>query len=87
VKQRVANPNRFLNKVAIVTGVSAGIGRATGEELRHEGASVVFTGIEPEPGAEAERELTHGISCAFLLGDMAEEPFATRIVRPQFSCC
>lgn len=57
MNQRKAIPNRFSGKVAIVTGGSAGIGRATVEELCREGASVVFTGIEPEPGAETEREL------------------------------
>jgi NAD(P)-dependent dehydrogenase (short-subunit alcohol dehydrogenase family) len=81
VSQRKAIPNRFSGKVTIVTGGSAGIGRATVEELCREGASVVFTGIEPEPGAETERELMQaGCHAHFLLGDMAEEGFATRIV-------
>ena len=79
--QRTAIPNRFLGKVAIVSGGSAGIGRATVDELCREGASVVFTGLEPGPGAEAAQELMNaGYHAHFLLGDMAEEAFAARIV-------
>ena len=79
---RKAIPNRFSDKVAIVTGGSAGIGRATVEELCREGASVAFTGLESDQGAEAERELKRvGWKAFFLHGDMAEDVFATRIVK------
>lgn len=73
--------NRFAGKVAIVTGGSAGIGRATVEELCREGASVAFTGLEPEQGAETEKELKEaGWNALFLHGDMADEAFSVRIV-------
>jgi NAD(P)-dependent dehydrogenase (short-subunit alcohol dehydrogenase family) len=79
---REAIQDRFSCKVGIVTGGSMGIGRATVEELCREGASVVFTGIEPELGAETERELLDaGCRVLFLAGDMAEEAFSRSIVR------
>jgi NAD(P)-dependent dehydrogenase (short-subunit alcohol dehydrogenase family) len=81
VKTRKPIQNRFAGKVAIVTGGSAGIGRATVEELCREGASVVFTGLEAEQGAETQRELSDsGFNTYFLAGDMAEEAFAAHIV-------
>jgi len=81
VNYRKEIPNRFMNKVAVVTGGSAGIGRATVEELCREGASVTFTGLEPDQCAETEGELlAAGWKVQFLAGDMAEEAFATRIV-------
>ena len=74
--------DRFLGKVAIVTGGSAGIGRATVDELCSEGASVVFTGIEPEIGEQAEKELSVvGSPVLFRHGDMADPEFPARIIR------
>jgi NAD(P)-dependent dehydrogenase (short-subunit alcohol dehydrogenase family) len=85
VSDRNAIRNRFAGKVAIVTGGSAGIGRATVEELCREGASVLFTGLEPDQGEDAEREfLNSGWNAAFLFGDMAEDAFAARIVEETF---
>jgi NAD(P)-dependent dehydrogenase (short-subunit alcohol dehydrogenase family) len=82
VRQRKAIPNRFAGKVAIVTGGSAGIGRATVEELCREGAAVVFTGLEADEGTQAERELKEaGREVLFLAGDMAETSFVKETVQ------
>ena len=82
MRQRTPISNRFNAKVAIVTGGSAGIGRATVEELCREGASVAFTGLEPEQGAPAERELKQtGYNVLFLAGDMADDAFRERTVK------
>jgi len=79
---RKSIPSRFSDRVAIVTGGSAGIGRATVEELCREGASVVFTGLEADQGMEAERGLKDaGWEALFLHGDMAEDVFVKRIVK------
>lgn len=43
--------------VALVTGATAGIGRATALALASGGATVLITGRDPERGAAAQREL------------------------------
>jgi hypothetical protein len=82
MKQRTPIPDRFKGRVAIVTGGSAGIGLATVHELCREGAKVVFSGIEPDLGAEVERLLRHEeYDVLFVGGDMADESFCASIVR------
>jgi len=78
--------DRFSGKVAIVTGGSIGIGYATVEELCREGASVLFTGLEPDLGAKAEKQLlTAGWRGWHLDGDMADEAFPAQIVNEAIS--
>ncbi len=45
--------DRFHGKVAVITGASRGIGRATAQRLVDEGARVCITARKPEPLAEA----------------------------------
>lgn len=72
--------SRFQNKVALVTGGAAGIGRAVVDELLKEGAKVAFTDLSPN-GETAAAEL-RGISpeVQFLKGDMADEEFCRSAV-------
>lgn len=72
--------NRFQNKVALVTGGAAGIGRAVAEELLKEGAKVAFTDLSPngEPAAAELRGI--GPEVLFLRGDMADEGFCRSAV-------
>jgi NAD(P)-dependent dehydrogenase (short-subunit alcohol dehydrogenase family) len=80
--QRKPIQDRFFGKVAVVTGGSAGIGRATVDELCHEGASVVFTGIEQDVGEQAEKELSiAGWPVLFRHGDMADSAFPAQVIR------
>ena len=71
---------RFANKTAVVTGGSAGIGKATTEEFLKEGASVVYTGIS-ERGLEPQKNWTKaGYNVKFLRGDMGDSAFCRRTV-------
>jgi NAD(P)-dependent dehydrogenase (short-subunit alcohol dehydrogenase family) len=73
-------PDRFKNKVAIVTGGSSGLGRAIVEELLKEGAKVVFTGLS-DAGVATEAELRRaGWESMFLRGDHADEVFCREVV-------
>ena len=45
-------------KVALVTGGTSGIGKATAKLLSENGANVVITGRDKDRGIEAEKEIS-----------------------------
>ena len=54
--------NRFEDKVALITGGSSGIGRATVERLIAEGATVVTTASSAESAARTQAELGDAVT-------------------------
>jgi len=81
MKNREPIKDRFKDKIAIITGGSSGIGRATVEELCKEGARVAFTGIS-EIGVATAKQLTDdGYEVLFCRGDMAIERFCRDVVQ------
>lgn len=78
--ERKPVPDRFKDKVAIVTGGSNGIGRSIVEELCKEGCSVAFTGIS-DAGVTTQKEmLGAGWDVLFRQGDMSDENFCKEVV-------
>ena len=72
--------DRFKERVAIVTGGTAGIGLATATELVKEGAAVTITGL-PQDGSAAKDEISQrGGDVLCLLGDMADDAFCQQVV-------
>jgi NAD(P)-dependent dehydrogenase (short-subunit alcohol dehydrogenase family) len=62
---------RLQDKVAVITGGTSGIGRATAVLFAAEGATVVFTGRNEERGGEVEDEIrTAGGRARFVLADV-----------------
>jgi len=80
MKERKPLKDRFKDKVAIITGGSSGIGKATLEEICKEGASAFFTGLD-ECGYQVATEMTDaGFNVGYSQGDMADEQFCKDLV-------
>lgn len=67
------NQSRFANKIALVTGASAGIGKATALAFAREGAKVVLSDITPEGEGVAAQIREAGGEALFVRCDVAEE--------------
>jgi meso-butanediol dehydrogenase/(S,S)-butanediol dehydrogenase/diacetyl reductase len=75
------NMNKLLNKVAIITGTTSGIGKATARLFAEEGADLVITGRRAELGQRVENELKDlGTRCLFVKADHSQAHDCSRVV-------
>lgn len=72
---------RLASKVALITGGTSGIGRATAELFAKEGAAVAFTGRSEERGQEVAREIEElGGRALFIRADVRSSEDCRRSV-------
>src|SRR5204863_6288868 len=68
------NNNRFSGKVALVTGGTSGIGKATAIEFARAGAKVVLTGRREKEGTQVVAEIKKlGADAEFVCTDVAKD--------------
>ena len=72
---------KLANKVAIITGATSGIGKATALLFSDEGADLVITGLRVELGQRLENEIRQkGVRCVFVETDHCQAGDCSRAV-------
>ncbi len=72
---------RLSGKVAIITGATSGIGKATALLFAEEGADVVITGRRVDLGQRVESEIKQrGVRCVFIQADHSQAEDCSRVV-------
>ena len=75
--------SKLKNKVAIITGATSGIGKATARLFAEEGADLVITGRRAELGQLVEEELQQlggRTRCVFVKADHSQADHCSRVV-------
>jgi len=73
--------SKLSGKVAIITGATSGIGKATALLFAEEGADVVITGRRAELGTRVEEEIRQkGARCVFVQADHSQADDCSRVV-------
>ena len=68
-------------KVAIITGATSGIGKATAVKFAHEGAVTYLVGIQKKEGEELEKQLrSEGYNAVFIEADVSSSKDTDRVV-------
>ena len=77
---------KLSNKVAIITGATSGIGKATALLFADEGADLVITGRRVELGQRLENEIKQkGVRCVFVEADHRQAGDCSRVVERALS--
>ncbi|MEP0804378.1 MAG: glucose 1-dehydrogenase [Chloroflexota bacterium] len=72
---------KLSGKVAIITGATSGIGKATALLFAEEGADLVITGRRAELGKAVEAEIRQrGVRCVFVQADHSQADDCSRVV-------
>lgn len=69
------------NKIALITGGSNGIGKATVETMAKEGATVIFCDIDKRQGIKNQKQLHNmGLEVFFISADVSKESHIKRVI-------
>jgi len=80
-RKKMNNNNTFAGKVALVTGGTSGIGKATAIAFARGGAKVVLSGRREKEGAQVVAEIKKlGGAAAFVRGDVAKDADVKKMV-------
>lgn len=78
--------SKLTGKVAIITGATSGIGKATAQLFADEGADVVITGRRAELGQSVSDEIREkGGQCVFIQADHSKAEDCSRVVEQTFA--